>query len=54
MSKMSPKKEFDKLVSESGSIGTYVTRFGDLLHGIEFSLGVILAGNGCTYNRYGG
>ena len=35
-------EESDKLGSESGSIGPYVTSLAGLLHGVEYSVGVML------------
>ena len=47
------EEESEKLGSESGSAGTFGTRFGGLLHGIGLTLGVTLyADESC--DGYGG
>ena len=55
MSQLSPtNKNPMNFGLKSGSIGTYGTRLGDLLNGVEVAVAVMLSGNDGTYNYYGG
>ena len=50
----SNEEESEKLGSVSGLIGTCGTGLGGLLHGVEFPVGVTLAGDGWPFDGDGG